>query len=167
MAPSSSIVAMTLTLIFQVAHRPSIGKFDRAIGLQEPKARESLLTPSMRARTTSSGSVQTLSPSIEEDEKSQLRKSSSPPPSISSLSIAESSTSEADTYTPLVQQLSTMERTPFAIDEAKDDGEGLDDDDDDLDGDGLVGGVKGGDDTFMMDEVSSSTSLCFISPVQC
>lgn len=54
----------------------------------------------------------------------------------------------AEPLTPLVHQLASttiMERTPFAIDEAKDDAT----DEDDLDS---LDGVAG-DDTFMMDEV--------------
>jgi len=127
----------------QVNHRPSIGKFDRGFGLQEPKARESLLTPSMRNRSPSGSSALSVN-----TETATLA------PSVSSLSLHESIKSvDSDSsvpLTPLVQQLASttnMERKPFAIDEAKED-----DGEDDLDS---LDGVGGEDDAFMMDEVDA------------
>ena len=76
-------------------------------------------------------------------------------PSLSSLSIQESIRSDDSPIpiTPLVHRLAsttTMERTRFAIDESKDEG-----DDDDLDS---LDGVGGEDDKLMMDEVMSCLS---------
>jgi len=128
----------------QVNYRPSIGKFDRGFSLQEPKARESLLTPAMRNRSPSGSSA--LSQMSETEPKLGRQ------PSLSSLSIQESIRSDDGPIpiTPLVHQLAsttTMERTRFAIDESKDEG-----DDDDLDS---LDGVGGEDDKLMMDEVDA------------
>ncbi|GLB43224.1 putative TBC-domain-containing protein [Lyophyllum shimeji] len=110
----------------QVIHRPSIGRYTK---LEEPKARESLLTPSMRkspskASLTGSGSASastaTLAPSssstLTVDVKGASAKASPQIPASASLS-------------PMVQAVNArlMERTPFAIDDAKDDEDETDD----------------------------------------
>ncbi|EJU03585.1 TBC-domain-containing protein [Dacryopinax primogenitus] len=114
----------------QVTYRPAIGKVDRDMALQEPKTRESLLSPQIRDRSMSSGSLTS---------------------GASSTSLA-ASTSEPLTPGLLPPQLPTIpalpERTPFAIDEVQDDDEDEEDEDD------LV--VTGGDET--LDE-RSLTSL--------
>ncbi|KAF8328403.1 rab-GTPase-TBC domain-containing protein [Cantharellus anzutake] len=126
----------------QVVQRPSIGKYDKTYGLQEPKPRESLLTPSIRNRSPSGSSLSLGTPEIIITSGTESKQS------LSSLSIDEKSEMP---ITPIVKQLTSvnvMERKPFAIDEAKDDGR-IDDDLDSLDG------VAGEDDKLMMDEVDA------------
>jgi len=132
----------------QVIHRPSIG---RITTLQEPKARESLLTPSMR-HSASKSSVATDTSSM-----TKATDSSSPlvSPSASTLTVDEVSVTTKDatavkeagipTPIPMMQAVNAvlMERTPFAIDDAKEDEE----DDEDLFGDGT--------DEEVMDEVDA------------
>lgn len=117
--------------------------------MQEPKARESLLTPGMqeRKRSTSSAS-RNSNTTIDTTGKTTLVDTAS---IISAKSESESISATAEPLTPLVHQLASttiMERTPFAIDEAKED-EDVDDDLDSLDG------VEGDEDKFMMDEVDA------------
>lgn len=111
----------------QVVHRPSIGRYTK---LEEPKARESLLTPSMRkspSKSSLSGSASSPAPSppstLSVNIPSEEQKSLPAVPESGSLSAM-----------PMIQVVNAalMERTPFAIDDAKDD----DDDDDDDFGDG-------------------------------
>ncbi|TDL23752.1 TBC-domain-containing protein [Rickenella mellea] len=104
----------------QVTHRPSIG---RQMILQEPKARESLLTPSMR-RSSSKSSL-----SITETSSPGATNIPSTPSSLTLRSQADISSSELSPL-PHVKAATAalMERTPFAIDDAGDD----DDDDDDF-----------------------------------
>ncbi|EPQ56670.1 TBC-domain-containing protein [Gloeophyllum trabeum ATCC 11539] len=118
----------------QVIHRPAIGRFTK---LEEPKARESLLTPSMRPSTSTSS----LSPTD---------RAQSPGASTSNLSLSSDARSTTET---LVQgsemspisimktaNEALMERPQFAIDDALDD-----DTDDEL----------GGEDDGVMDEVDA------------
>ncbi|KAJ7483335.1 rab-GTPase-TBC domain-containing protein [Mycena latifolia] len=122
----------------QVVHRPSIGRYTK---LEEPKARESLLTPSMRhsasksslsaesTKTVATSTSSTLSVDVNVSEKASLPSSGSgfsPLPMLQAANIA------------------LMERTPFAIDDAKDD---EDESDEDVDG--------GENDDQVMDEVDA------------
>ncbi|KAG6820202.1 hypothetical protein H0H93_004052 [Arthromyces matolae] len=127
----------------QIINRPSIGRYTK---LEEPKARESLLTPSMRkspSKTSLTGptspspappTITTSSSLLSVDINAQPRKDlpNIPPPSAG--------------LSPMVQAVNArlMERTPFAIDDAKDDD---DESDDDLDG--------GDNDDGVMDEVDA------------
>ncbi|KAM6496616.1 Rab-GTPase-TBC domain containing protein, partial [Amanita muscaria] len=135
----------------QVIHRPSIG---RITTLQEPKARESLLTPSMRSSTSKS--------SIQSDSSSPTKSAtdrSSPlvaTPSSSTLSIDMAALALKDVAVPeetggippmqMVHAVNAalMERTPFAIDDAKEDEDEDEDSDEDVD-----------DDDEVMDEVDA------------
>lgn len=126
----------------QVVHRPSIGKYDKNYGLQESKPRESLLTPAVRNRSPSGSSLSISTSENALSSNTTMAMAQSP----SSPSIDKGGTPIA----PIVQQLastSVMERKPFAIDEAKDDGK-IGDDLDSLDG-------VGEDDKLMMDEVDA------------
>ncbi|KDQ50143.1 hypothetical protein JAAARDRAFT_42323 [Jaapia argillacea MUCL 33604] len=118
----------------QVVHRPAIGRYKT---LEEPKARESLLTPSMRR-----------SPS-----KSTLSESSTITSVPSSVSISTDVSGQSTTSAPAGHETSPMtmvqtanaalmERTPFAIDDAKDEEE----EDEDFFGD---------EDDGVMDEVDA------------
>lgn len=133
----------------KVEHMPAIGRYTT---LEEPKTRESLLTPSMRrsASRTSLNAQETEPPIV---------KSIDTPAPASTLTLSvdqttpvkttKSSQLAIDPRTPLTPvsamhsefsplpivkaanaALMTMERTPFAIDDAKDE-----DDDEDLDSD--------------------------------
>ncbi|KAJ3745863.1 rab-GTPase-TBC domain-containing protein [Lentinula detonsa] len=122
----------------QVIHRPSIGRYKN---LEEPKARESLLTPGMR-HSTSKSSLRS-SPS-----SSSLRPSS---PSQSLTVEVPSSTNlkgpvSAVGFSPMVQAANAalLARPAFTIDDSKDD---EDDDDDDAE-------VADNDDQ-VMDEVDA------------
>lgn len=122
----------------QVVHRPSIG---RQMQLQEPKARESLLTPAMRRSTsrtslattetavTASTSSLTLPSSVSLTDKDKMLPAP-PTPSMGDMPLS-----------PLphvsVANAALMERQTFAIDSALDDGDeeddtfGIGDDEDD------------------------------------
>ncbi|TFK61250.1 TBC-domain-containing protein [Pluteus cervinus] len=167
----------------QVIHRPSIGRYTT---LEEPKARESLVTPAMRHSTSKSSlressstsptlgssstttlasakstSSTTLLPSdtgntsTSTSETSLLSTSTSigssggphspPPPPASSISP---STSPSVPRIVQVANAALMERTPFAIDDAKDDEDESEDDFDDADEDL-------DDDDQVMDEVDA------------
>jgi len=134
----------------KVEHMPAIGRYTT---LEEPKARESLLTPSMRrsASRTSLNAQETESPEV----KLTGSPSAAPTPTLlidqttpttrsshltieprSPLTPASGIHSEFSPL-PIVKAanaaLMTMERTPFAIDDAKDeDDEDEDDSDDDF-----------------------------------
>ncbi|CCM02603.1 uncharacterized protein FIBRA_04706 [Fibroporia radiculosa] len=114
----------------QVYHRPAIGKYT---ALEEPKARESLLTPTMR-RSASKGSLATT----------ELEDTASLMTSTSTLSLSASAPSQINVESPpsisraefspmpsmfqaAAQAAAYMERTPFAIDDAKDEDEDLED----------------------------------------
>ncbi|KAJ7709020.1 rab-GTPase-TBC domain-containing protein [Mycena rosella] len=124
----------------QVVHRPSIGRYTK---LEEPKARESLLTPSMRHSASKSSlsaeSVKTVATSTSSTlsvDVSVAGPGKGPLPSSGS------------GFSPLpmlhAANIALMERTPFAIDDAKDD---EDESDEDLEG--------GDNDDQVMDEVDA------------
>ncbi|PSR80358.1 hypothetical protein PHLCEN_2v6743 [Hermanssonia centrifuga] len=107
----------------QVLYRPAIGKIT---ALEEPKARESLLTPTMR-RSTSKASLKSA--------EDILVPSSFSAPANLNLSEPTSSIPSAE-YSPMptmfeaarANAAALMERTPFAIDDAKDDDEDTEED---------------------------------------
>ncbi|KDQ19109.1 hypothetical protein BOTBODRAFT_484142 [Botryobasidium botryosum FD-172 SS1] len=115
----------------KVNYRPSIGK---TVPLQEPKMRESIVSPSMR-KASSSSNVSQLSASTS---TTALGDSASLSPELSTLSLNPAVTSPAYSF-PLVQAVTAaiMERTTFAIDEAKDEEGEEDEEDVDLE-DGLL-----------------------------
>ena len=124
----------------QVFHRPAIGKFT---ALDEPKARESLLTPTMRrsASKTSLKSMEGAAPS----EKAPSASASAP--AGLSLPSPASATSLASAFSPLPNMFEAaanavlMERTPFAIDDARDEDEESDEDEEEVD-DGVLDEVR-------------------------
>lgn len=138
----------------QVVHRPSIGRYTK---LEEPKARESLLTPAMRhsssasslktnmsmaTSATAASAATATSGSLTVDVSLSPNNVQSPEPSASSSVFSPM---------PMVKAANAalMERTAFAIDDAKDDEDDSDDD--------IGGGV---DDDQVMDEVRS---ICYKS----
>jgi hypothetical protein len=126
--------SLTRTYFVQVIHRPSIGRYTK---LEEPKARESLLTPSMRrsaSKSSLSATESTLSVPTTTSSTSTLNVNTTSKPVIS----AEFSP------LPMVKAANAalMERTPFAIDDAT----GDDDDSDE-------GNERGEDDDQVLDEV--------------
>ncbi|KAG6906926.1 hypothetical protein DXG01_011352 [Tephrocybe rancida] len=124
----------------QVIQRPSIGRYTK---LEEPKARESLLTPSMRNSPSKSSLAATTSPTA-------IRSASSSSSTLTVNTVSPSkdlpSIPPSAGLSPMVQAVNArlMERTPFAIDDAKDDD---DESDDEL-------GVGDNDDQ-VMDEVDA------------
>ncbi|KAJ7595834.1 rab-GTPase-TBC domain-containing protein [Mycena floridula] len=114
----------------QVIHRPSIGRYTK---LEEPKARESLLTPGMKHSTSkpslrSSPSTSSLKPSV--SSSSTLTVDPTPPLPSKDAPLESAAFSRLQ-----AANAALMERTPFAIDDANDDedeededlGEGVDD----------------------------------------
>ncbi|KAJ7114088.1 rab-GTPase-TBC domain-containing protein [Mycena epipterygia] len=124
----------------QVVHRPSIGRYTK---LEEPKARESLLTPSMRHSASKS--------SLSAESTKTVATSTSSTLSVD-VNVAGpgkgSLPSSGSGFSPLpmlhAANIALMERTPFAIDDAKDD---EDESDEDVDG--------GENDDQVMDEVDA------------
>ncbi|KAJ7147645.1 rab-GTPase-TBC domain-containing protein [Mycena crocata] len=124
----------------QVVHRPSIGRYTK---LEEPKARESLLTPGMRHSASKS--------SLSAESTKTIATSTSSTLSVD-VNVAGpgkgSLPSSGSGFSPLpmlhAANIALMERTPFAIDDAKDD---EDESDSDLDG--------GENDDQVMDEVDA------------
>lgn len=118
----------------QVIHRPSIGRYTK---LEEPKARESLLTPSMRHSSSKA--------SLKSSESTSTLATSSSTLSVDTASITANNS--VFSPMPMVQAANAalMERTAFAIDDAKDD----DDEDEDFGDDTLDGGDN------VMDEVDA------------
>ncbi|KAG6817126.1 hypothetical protein H0H87_012317 [Tephrocybe sp. NHM501043] len=116
--------------------RPSIGRYTK---LEEPKARESLLTPSMRK----SPSKASLAASVSPPNSTTLVSSST---STLSVDVKTSTSKElpsippSATLSPMVHAVNArlMERTPFAIDDAKDDDDESDDELDTNDNDDQV-----------------------------
>ncbi|KZT07569.1 TBC-domain-containing protein [Laetiporus sulphureus 93-53] len=105
----------------QVYHRPAIGKY---ASLEEPKARESLLTPTMR-HSTSKGSLKTADSSTEVSVSSPTSTTLTATSSNMNIEPPESSVSTEFSPMPNMIQAAAnaaayMERTPFAIDDAKD-----------------------------------------------
>lgn len=136
---------------FQVLHRPSIG---RQMQLQEPKARESLLTPSMR-RSSSKSSLATTE--TVNTEKSGSASSVTPSTTASSLEVPDKTLPPTPSMPSPLPHVSfanaaLMERTAFAIDTAKDEDEEEED---------AMFGIGGDDDDQLMDEVCSSFSCGF------
>ncbi|KAF8074543.1 rab-GTPase-TBC domain-containing protein [Lyophyllum atratum] len=110
----------------QVINRPSIGRYTK---LEEPKARESLLTPSMRkspskASLAGSASASTATLSSSPSGSSMLTVDVKAGPAKDLPQIPPSAS-----FSPMVQAVNArlMERTPFAIDDAKDDEDYSDD----------------------------------------
>ena len=106
-------------------HRPAIGKFT---ALEEPKARESLLTPTMR-RSASKASLK----SADSDTTAVATPSSVSAPAGLSVAGSEKDVSPS-AFSPMPTMFEAaanaaafMERTPFAIDDARDDEEESDD----------------------------------------
>ncbi|KAL5492303.1 hypothetical protein ACEPAI_3750 [Sanghuangporus weigelae] len=129
----------------QVMHKPSIG---RQMQLQEPKARESLLSPSMR-RSPSKASL------TQSETTSSIPATSSSSTSLpSSLSINKETpalpSAAEQPLSPLPQitaaNAALLERPAFAIDDAKDE----EDEDEEEDGNFGIGG-----DEDVMDEVDA------------
>jgi len=131
----------------KVEHMPAIGRYTT---LEEPKARESLLTPSMRrsASRTSLNAQEVESPTVKLTGASPSISTSTPsadptaPPKTtkSSLLMVEPRSPASAMHSefsplPIVKAanaaLMTMERTPFAIDDAKDEDDEDDEDSDD------------------------------------
>ncbi|EKM82068.1 hypothetical protein AGABI1DRAFT_70677 [Agaricus bisporus var. burnettii JB137-S8] len=111
----------------QVINKPSIGRYTK---LEEPKARESLLTPSMKSTSSSKSN----SP------RSTETTVMPPTPNISSsqsnltvpTAIRKSSSSSLQMLQAVAKaNAAVMERTPFAIDDAQDSSDEEDDEDDD------------------------------------
>ena len=121
--------------IFQVFHRPAIGRYT---SLEEPKARESLLTPTMR-RSVSKTSLK----SMESASDVNIPLSSVSAPASLTVSSPSSASALSSTFSPVPNIFSAaanaalMERTPFAIDDAKDEDEESDEDEEVVDDDVL------------------------------
>jgi hypothetical protein len=144
----------------KIEHMPAIGRYTT---LEEPKARESLLTPSMR-HSASRGSLNAQEaepPTIKTPTVGLIEKTPTPPPKPtksghlavelrSPLTPGSAMHSEFSPL-PIVKAanaaLMTMERTPFAIDDAKDE----DDEDEDTETDE---DFESGDDA-VLDEVDA------------
>jgi hypothetical protein len=137
----------------QVIHRPSIGRYTT---LAEPKTQESIVSPSVK-KSASTTSLGTTATSGTAESTAHTTGSST---QVSSSSDAKSSSSQAAsliTPTPtsphptmsLVEAANAalMERTAFAIDDAKDE-----DDEDDLVGEDEG---AGGEDDQVLDEVDA------------
>ncbi|KAJ2917118.1 hypothetical protein MD484_g3291, partial [Candolleomyces efflorescens] len=134
----------------QVIHRPSIGRYTT---LEEPKARESLLTPSMRksaskaslkSASTTATSPSTTATLVSTSTPSVSTASSSltvnvPPPQLQSKTLSDVPESGSLSAMPMLKaarDAAMMERTPFAIDNAQyedEDDDGFFDDDEEDD----------------------------------
>ncbi|KAI0358249.1 TBC-domain-containing protein [Trametes cingulata] len=135
----------------QVYTRPAIGKYT---SLEEPKARESLLTPTMR-RTASKTSLSSPTEAPASDSSTSV-SASGPETSPSTLSVDKAGTVSSATsaeFSPMpmpsmfhaaANAAALMERTPFAIDDAKDD-----DDESDIESDVEDDGVMDEVDAFL------------------
>lgn len=128
----------------KVIHRPSIGRYTK---LEEPKARESLLTPGMRHSSSKS--------SLKTSESTGSGPTITAPQSNLSIEVnlptpVNSATTSEFSALPMVKAANAalMERTPFAIDDATGD-----DDDSDLESE------REGDDDQVMDEVCTLDSF--------
>lgn len=120
----------------QVIYRPTIGRYTK---LEEPKARESLISPAPASTITSDGSSTLVT-----------SRGSSSTLTIDALAAQDGGSEQAlaSAFSPMPHvkavNAAFLERTPFAIDDAGDD-----DDDSDLDM------VHGEDDDQVMDEVDA------------
>ena len=125
----------------QIIHRPSIGRYT---SVEEPRARESLLMPSMRR----SSSKSSLSPSTTSTVVASESTISIPSPGAKALSVDTQSTSDVDGAAQLspmppmalveAANAALMERTPFAIDDAKDDEDDEDEEEENEEDDGVM-----------------------------
>lgn len=110
----------------QVLHKPSIGRYTK---LEEPKARESLLTPTLR-KTLSKPNLAT--PSSPSQAVPGLTSGLTIDPTLEPTKplpgIPDSANLTAMPLLKAVNAAAIMERTPFAIDDAKDDESDYDDD---------------------------------------
>ena len=129
-------------------HKPSIGRYTK---LEEPRARESLLTPTLRRTMSKSSLAESSTTTLTTTTTAStltvdttLETKGVPP--LPTPNVPESASLSS---MPMIQAMNAaaalMERTPFAIDDAKDDD---DEDDDEL-------GISDNDDQ-VMDEVSLS-----------
>ena len=119
----------------QIFHRPAIGKFT---ALEEPKARESLLTPTMR-RSASKASLKSG--------EGDAAAAAAPPASVSApanlIAPAPEEALSPAAFSPMPTMFEAaanaaaafMERTPFAIDDAKDEDEESDEESEGLEDD--------------------------------
>lgn len=111
--------------------------------LQEPKARESLLTPTMRRSPSKASLATTETSTTEKSTSSQSLAPSTPTSSVG----ADKTLPDTPLPSPLPHvsfaNAALMERTAFAIDNVKDDEEEED----------ATFGIGGDDDDQMMDEV--------------
>ncbi|TBU30608.1 rab-GTPase-TBC domain-containing protein [Dichomitus squalens] len=124
----------------QVYTRPAIGKYTT---LEEPKARESLLTPTMR-RSTSKASLtspteSTLASSESSASASTVTAATSPGKEPSGLpsSISSEYAPMPSMFKAAANAAALMERTPFAIDDAKDESDESDEESD-VEDDGVM-----------------------------
>jgi hypothetical protein len=149
----------------QVIHKPSIGRYTK---LEEPKARESLLTPSMRKSASKSSLKSAASSTAAASTSSIATPTSSTVASTTSSSlltvkvpsqeitnkldaVPESGSLSAMPMMKAARDAALMERTPFAIDNTQ---EGDDDDDDFFDDDE--------EDDQVLDEVSLYANLLLV-----
>ncbi|KAF8972702.1 rab-GTPase-TBC domain-containing protein [Flammula alnicola] len=113
----------------QVVNKPSIGRYTK---LEEPKARESLLTPTLRkslSKMSLGGSSTTTSTLAPASSSSTLSVNTTLEPTAKSLpTVPDSASLSAMPMLQAVNAAALMERTPFAIDDAIDDDEDEDDD---------------------------------------
>ncbi|KAI0692491.1 TBC-domain-containing protein [Cytidiella melzeri] len=102
----------------QVFHRPAIGKFTT---FEEPKARESLLTPTMR-RSASKTSLrsQQSSPRVEIPSSSKSAPANLNVPAPPSALSPSAYSPMPSMFEAAATAAALMERTPFAIDDARD-----------------------------------------------
>lgn len=113
----------------QVFHRPAIGKFTT---FEEPKARESLLTPTMR-RSSSKASLTSPqgTPTLEVPPASKsapANLNASPPPmQLQRREDVTLSPAMPNMFEAAANAAAFLERTPFAIDDAKDEDDETDD----------------------------------------
>lgn len=123
----------------QVFHRPAIGKFTN---FEEPKARESLVTPTMR-RSSSKASLTSpqSTPTIEIPSASKSAPANLTVPQTTTMMSPSGYSPMPTMFEAAANAAAFMERTPFAIDDAKDD----DDDSDE---------ETEGEEDDVMDEVS-------------
>lgn len=126
----------------QVVHKPSIGRYTK---LEEPRARESLLTSTQRQSFSKTSLTEPSTGTLTTSTSSTLTVNTTLEPPRGLPSVPESGSLSA---MPMIHAINAaaalMERTPFAIDDAKDD-DG--DDEDEL-------GISDNDDQ-VMDEVDA------------
>ncbi|PPQ97559.1 hypothetical protein CVT26_002344 [Gymnopilus dilepis] len=117
----------------QVVNKPSIGRYTK---LEEPKARESLLTPTLRKSLSklslsgSSASSTTVAGTAPSSSSTLSVNTTLEPPKAAT--VPDSASLSAMPLLQAVNAAALMERTPFAIDDAVDNDE--EDEDDALDG---------------------------------